>query len=227
MSREGPWGPELSKGQGSFIAADCISQQDAGIIYPATGVCHQIANRILSPARITVQGAGGYAESVNIYGKYGPGVPGFPDTFFLVRYRRCMQSGTHPQGTMLSIRPDFDRFPNELRVSMADRTSQPDDTETRLAELTELVVSGLGDKLDGETFCKLAEIQHATREEQRALSAGLMAGSIDRQTYIARFAEIARKMNNRNEAVLGRDRFREIFGDPEVAEHLIDQEESF
>jgi hypothetical protein len=108
---------------------------------------------------------------------------------------------------------------------MPDRTYDPDDAETRLAELTELVVSGLGDKLDDETFCKLAEIQHATRKEQRALSAGLIAGNIDRKTYITQFAEIARRMNGRNEAVLGRDRFREIFGDPEIADQLIDQEE--
>jgi len=63
----------ISSGQGSSAQANCLSQSDshAGIIYGVTGVCHQTANRVLWPARITVSKASGYWASTLLYGVYG------------------------------------------------------------------------------------------------------------------------------------------------------------
>ena len=59
---------------GSSTIADCLAgpNGEAGIRYLRTGVCHQIANRILYPASITVAGCGGYALSVSLWGETGP-----------------------------------------------------------------------------------------------------------------------------------------------------------
>jgi hypothetical protein len=51
----------------------CLSQADgeAGIDYSVTGVCHQIANRILLPSSQIVQKARGWRWSLLLYGIYG------------------------------------------------------------------------------------------------------------------------------------------------------------
>ena len=50
-----------------------VNDGDAGIIYLLTGVCHQIANRILWTSQIVVDKAAGYSLSSLVYGPYGRG----------------------------------------------------------------------------------------------------------------------------------------------------------
>lgn len=66
-------GEALCSGDGDPEKADCLSRgaDEAGIIYGRTGVCHQMANRILWPARITVVEARGARLSIFRYGAYG------------------------------------------------------------------------------------------------------------------------------------------------------------
>lgn len=68
-------GREICWGYGDANIANCLSQGgqegNAGITYGVNGVCHQIANRILYPAGVTVSSAGGYGASVILYGTYG------------------------------------------------------------------------------------------------------------------------------------------------------------
>lgn len=67
-------GKELRRGAGSTKRADAIAEKNerAGITcYLINGVCHQAANRILLPARITVNTARGYRISEALFGTYG------------------------------------------------------------------------------------------------------------------------------------------------------------
>ena len=67
-------GNALRSAHASTKRADRIAEPNerAGIkCYAINGVCHQSANRILWPARITVRGARGYKLSEAIYGPYG------------------------------------------------------------------------------------------------------------------------------------------------------------
>ena len=67
-------GTALRSGHGSTRRADRIAEPNerANIkCYAINGVCHQSANRVLWPARITVRGARGYKLSEAIYGPYG------------------------------------------------------------------------------------------------------------------------------------------------------------
>lgn len=75
----GSSGKRICQGTGSSSVANCISQPNsyAGIVYGVTGVCHQTANRILYPARVTVSKAGGYWASSLAYGTYGTTFPEF------------------------------------------------------------------------------------------------------------------------------------------------------
>ncbi|QWP76692.1 hypothetical protein J5226_24465 [Lysobacter sp. K5869] len=67
-------GRALREANGSTKRADAIAgpKERAGITcYLINGVCHQAANRVLFPARITVVGARGYSLSSAIFGVYG------------------------------------------------------------------------------------------------------------------------------------------------------------
>jgi hypothetical protein len=66
-------GDHICDGPANLELARCLAQADltAGISYGMTGVCHQIANRILLPAGITVATARGARLSMFAYGVYG------------------------------------------------------------------------------------------------------------------------------------------------------------
>jgi hypothetical protein len=63
-------GRVICRGSGDLGLARCLACPDgqAGISYGVTGVCHQIANRILYPAGDRVERAKGYNRSFRFYG---------------------------------------------------------------------------------------------------------------------------------------------------------------
>jgi len=67
-------GRVICTGLGSADQADCLAQPDAeaGIFWFVSGMCHQMANRILWPAGgLIVTAAGGYNASSLMFGTYG------------------------------------------------------------------------------------------------------------------------------------------------------------
>lgn len=66
-------GGKICTDVGDSSMADCLAQPNshAGIIYLVTGVCHQAASRILWPAKLLVDQAGGYGWSYALFGPYG------------------------------------------------------------------------------------------------------------------------------------------------------------
>lgn len=75
------WGCHGAKGGGKIIVeGDCNLNQSrciagkndmAGIRYMRTGVCHQIANRILHPANIRIDANGTTSSIMGTYAVYG------------------------------------------------------------------------------------------------------------------------------------------------------------
>jgi hypothetical protein len=66
-------GTKLCDGPGNIDQAACLAQAngEAGVSQWVTGVCHQMANRILYPAQLDVMAARGYALSTLWWGSYG------------------------------------------------------------------------------------------------------------------------------------------------------------
>jgi len=66
-------GKTIGNAFGDLSISHAIAGVDhkAGIVYGVTGVCHQMANRILSPSGITVKDAAGYFLSVASYQEFG------------------------------------------------------------------------------------------------------------------------------------------------------------
>lgn len=89
-------GTQICAGNANTDQADCLSQPNstAGIIYGATGVCHQMANRILYPSGQTVSRARGYGYfgSSYMWGTYGIPKGIFPWT----ELQTCLSSHSHP-----------------------------------------------------------------------------------------------------------------------------------
>lgn len=66
-------GSVIGAGAGDLDAGLCLAGAggEAGIDYMKTGVCHQIANRILLPSGLTTVAARGARWSIRVYGSYG------------------------------------------------------------------------------------------------------------------------------------------------------------
>lgn len=114
----GSGGKRICRGSGNSSVANCISQSNshAGIIYGVTGVCHQTANRILYPARVTVSKARGYWASSLAYGTYGTT---FPE--FLVRLATCNSLAGSVSRSKTSVNP--------LKMDMGVQSNSKDDLE--------------------------------------------------------------------------------------------------
>jgi hypothetical protein len=86
-------GRVISSGAGSATNADCLYGNDeASINYFWTGLCHQIANRTLTSAKITVDKAKCYFLSSATYGEYG-----YYHADWLDRRRQCNIRGVLPR----------------------------------------------------------------------------------------------------------------------------------
>jgi hypothetical protein len=96
----------ICTGTGNTAEADCLAQPggSAGILYAITGMCHQTANRILSPSGQTVFGALGYNNRGTLfaYGAYGLNLRTFPPQHYHPRrnpwpeLHTCRTTHTHP-----------------------------------------------------------------------------------------------------------------------------------
>ncbi|MGV7208897.1 hypothetical protein ACLB1G_13690 [Oxalobacteraceae bacterium A2-2] len=91
-------GALICQAPGNLRLARCLAGADnqAGIVYSVTGVCHQIANRILYACGQTVCGARGYGWSVFVYGPYGLDAASFKSCHPVRRPWRQLQMCRRP-----------------------------------------------------------------------------------------------------------------------------------
>lgn len=100
-----------------------------------------------------------------------------------------------------------------------------DENTTRLADLSALVESCLGGRLDPGVFTKLAQIQKELWSAESVLDQALGAGEISDDTYLERTNAAARIAMQKSRALLGDKRFYAIFGDAgDEPDSLIDSE---
>jgi hypothetical protein len=219
-------GQQLCAGNGNSMIADCLSQPNshAGIIYAVTGVCHQMANRILHPAgMITVAGCNGWQASVYAWQTYGLGP--WPQLIACNGGATVLNRVSPSQGRGGVA---FER-PSNASVSVsvyhqdiADAYAATTDEEfLRMSELSALVRATLGRSLDKATFNSLAAIQAEFRLSQAELVEKLETHEIASEEYLARLNEALRKAMGASKRLLGPERFRALFGEAgDHPEHL-------
>jgi hypothetical protein len=210
-------GSPLSSGTGDSSIADCLSQpnSEAGIKYLRTGVCHQIANRILHPAgQITVMGCTGYSKSAFLYGPYGKGkwpelLKCYPPGGGIVLGNTATQGS---QGVNMAGKSAYSQTKYNEAVAKA-RTATDDEELLRLADLAALVEAGLGHRLDQPTFNALAKIQAELWHEHSELDGRFESGDLSPDAYQEALDAAIQRSMGRNANLLGEARFIAIFGE--------------
>ncbi len=175
----------VCRGSGNLGLARCLAGPDgqAGLAYGVTGVCHQIANRILYPASIRVERAKGYNRSFRFYGDYGADLgmgPYWPER------PRCLDQLA--QG----LREDTRTFVQEgLREPEAAYVMQSDPfVEQSVQRMNLLLDRALGDRLDPGVRARVEQIVAATAARQRELVLAFENREIAPETYLDAFNEL-------------------------------------
>jgi hypothetical protein len=199
-------GIPLRSGTGSSAIANCLAQPngEAGIRYLRTGVCHQIANRILHSAGITVAGCGGYITSVAAWGEYG--LLPWPEL------QACYSSGTVSPASSVAGGSAGRPWKRSGSSGVYD-TPQSGMELTQLTEFLVLAEGALGHRLDGPTRRSLRKIQRDFSRRQTQLVRILDLGAIAPEEYLGQLNALLKNMMDRMRAALGEERFNVVFGE--------------
>jgi hypothetical protein len=204
--------------------ADCISQPNAGIfsglgiagvVYGLNGVCHQMANRILSAANVEL-----------------------PLTFAQIRATRLTYRG--PFGWNMAMQPLSDHWPNRrigcvgappLSGPIGPSSQSRSSSTTNLSggsglmslsiggssdprsELSTLLEAGLGHPVDARVFDGLVGMQVKLHAEQEKLAFRLVSQEISREQYLSLLDSIMIEAARTGENLLGFDEFHKVFGE--------------
>lgn len=217
--------------QGPQAGLASLGDMNAGIIVGITGVCHQIANRILRPCKLDVSRVNGYAFTLTIYGKWGRRP--------WVEWSRCGSRVTGPSSTMpggstgRARRRDlsfiFMTDPQAQSRSWMDimngRGSENGDTleeayerfgyeapEARRAEIEGLLEEQLGRAVDDEEKARIVEEHQRFHAQQDRILARLAEDALSPEPGMATLTEARVRFFSRCDAILGHERFVRLFG---------------
>jgi hypothetical protein len=201
--------------------AKCLACHDgrAGIDYGVTGVCFQIANRILWPAAVLVEQAMGYNRMFRHFCHFGSDLGDEP---FWPERNRCLDEfGGQALGEEAAR-----WFTNGLREPEAAYVMQSDRFVDQAVQRMNLLLDrALAGRLDPGVRARVEQIVAATARRQRELVLALERGEIAPQVYLDQFNQLVADDFHRIDAVLGRDAFIAVFGEPpDVAANIIDPE---
>lgn len=231
-------GRSIATEAGSAEIADCLSRPDstADIRYLVTGVCHQMANRILHPAGVDVVGAVGYEYSVIVWEVWGLGAwpalrecygadeePAAPDDS-----RTVGGDGGAPVMTRDDSKRQFSRRVRAVYESLVRPSKDSGPTpEASAAVLQALFDSFLGKDYDSEKRQKVAALRAELRNRQRDLATKLEVGSVGAEEYYKLLNDQILTTFRECEKVLGASDFRQIFGGPPEGAIAIYSRETF
>jgi hypothetical protein len=198
-------GARLAARVGSSAIADCLSQpnSEAGIRYGRTGVCHQMANRILHPAGITVVGCGGYLLTVATFGVYGR--PPWPEL------SACYSGATVP--IVAPVGSSGASRSGNLSGSSSVYNTPQSSMEPQLTEFLVLAENALGSRLDEHTRRSLRRIQKDFLRRQTQLVRVLDMGVMPPEEYLGQLNALLSTMMDQMRVTLGEERFDVAFGE--------------
>jgi hypothetical protein len=223
-------GRQICRGTGDTALAGCLAGADggAGIRYLRTGVCHQIANRILWPASVLVERAEGYRFSSLLFGHHGLGP--WPERDLCCRrlgVERLLAEGSSPEMAKPPRPPGSPK--RELEEPEVAYVIEPSEREqfvdVRLARLTELLDQHLGRRLDPGKRARVKQVMAAAAREQYDLLHAADRGDVPADAYLDRFTALLRRTFAEVDQVLGRAEFERVFGGaPDQALGIVDVE---
>ncbi len=223
-------GKSICAGDGSSARANCLSKpkSTAGIVYALTGVCHQAANRILMPARVTVHKAKGYWASSLFYGTYGKGA-----AEWLARIAVCSvysgeidqcTSAVSASGASSEELPEEDSSERALVTQIqALYEDVPDSQRVRMLSASETAPDLLGEELRltvrhrlGEGFSdsgigELQEVQQETLADAQKLERSFHEQALVGSALAERLNQAINEGLEKCAKSLGKDKYRTYF----------------
>lgn len=207
-------GRRLCKGHGPIVLARCLEGGDeAGIYYLRTGVCHQIANRILAAAgiEIPISADAQVRGSQFTYGKFGRNHSWVPaDKRWPDRWNSC--NSPVPGASAGSASSDSTHLSNGISSMTRTAPLNPDPR----SELFSLIEVGLGHPVEKRKFAALAAMREHLQDKMDQLSDLLMNRKIDPSTYLEDLDKALIEASHTGEEILGYTDFHKIFGELRV-----------
>jgi hypothetical protein len=213
----------ICRGSGRLGLAKCLACPGgmAGVDYGVTGVCFQIANRILWLAAILVEQARGYNRLFRHFGHFGLDRGRGP---FWPERDRCLDE-VGGRAFAAELREEaVGWFTRGLREPETAYVMQSDPfIDEAVQRMNLLLDRALGDRVDPGVRARVEQIVAATAARQHELVLAFEDGKIAPETYLDAFNELVATDFRRLDEILGRDAFLAIFGElPEVAAKIID-----
>ena len=221
-------GRPIGSGKGSAELAACLGGADgeAGIIYMRTGLCHQIANRILWPADLRVDQAVGYDFSFTLFGDYGRLSWPELDVCCLAHGMDHLLAARRPRTVRGRLERRASRELQEPEAAYVTETSERDEFAAEcVSDLLQLVEQRLGGDLDARRRVAIERARIASAREQFDLLTAAEDGRIGADVYLKRFTDLVQRSFAEIDRVLGRADFERVFGGPpEDALAIIDRD---
>jgi hypothetical protein len=213
------WRPSFDrKTGGRYGFGDC-----SGIIYAVTGVCHQMANRILYATNGPTAGDGGDRAVV--------WPPSLRSTYWVYGFfGKCFQRGIQcPLGFWEDVvKPLFpkalaaeglaqetsDAAVAYMRDSVRAQLESGHTREVRGPKITDLVSHALGEELAEERLAALIVEDQEFFAKKRELDHLLLRGEITKGAYAQSINDAWNEMLARAAGILGAEQYQELFGQP-------------
>jgi hypothetical protein len=216
----------LCTGRGSCALAHCIEGGDeAGIVafYGKAGVCHQIANRILSPAGVEIPRSSHFLVrfSYFTYGEFGINLQQMPrHCWWPDRKQICETAGAFAAVE----RSSSGQVNTGVVSSMTEPVSGIPDLKAEM--LSSLIKAGLdrpvSDEKLSEIAYKLAVVQKHLQDRIGELSSMLSSHAISSRKYIEQFNLALREASLAGERIMDPHDFHRVFGPELKADQLFD-----
>ncbi len=196
-------GTIICSNQGSRSYANCLAQTDlkAGIMYGLTGVCHQIANRILYPSQQYVSKAKGYRGSVFVWGVYGRG--NWSELY------QCQP----PSNVAITPQPNdptpFDQSIKNL-YEQSHFSNLPENIHT--SELYIMIKTFIGDEITDNKYEELMDLHSHLYAQMNTLISDFVEHSIRPIEYVKFINKLQRNILSECHEILGVDNFIALFG---------------
>ena len=209
-------GHQISMNIGDSNYADCLAKTDksAGIRYGITGVCHQMANRILYPSNQLVSQAKGYRASKFVFGTYGRG-----------KWDERLSCDPLFQGMIVST-GTLSTFDQRIRQLYAQINNEPIPDDLHAQELKIMINTFLGETFSEESVDRLVQLQESLHTQINEYVNQLELGDISAAEYVNTINGSINQVLYKCKEFLGERDFFRLFGvelDPD--QFLIDTDE--
>jgi hypothetical protein len=213
-----------SPDQGAIFGTLSIGDSDAGINYGRTGVCHQIANRILMPTSVDCSDVRGYVRSLLIYGTYGRGLWTEQSKCIIMDDRNGSMGLAEDSAPFWTSSDEplssdkmrgSDKQPTRLAYGLEEAYARYgyESSEARQAEIEGMLDAQVGTMIKADEKERLIKLHLAFHHDQDQILAEMERNEIGSQEGMEALTAVRERYFIAIQELIGRERFVRIFGE--------------